>query len=156
MASQLHLTEADAARSPDFSKQVQAALKLPDDARLELQNVAQGAHGELNVMYAATMPIEVQGAEFGNANGVMVDEPMSVSLRFDARGALVSSQVAPADDHHLRLVKDQIKKLAAADQIYPASPSESIDTDALRAQRKPWYIEMDAQGRKRLKRAYMA
>jgi hypothetical protein len=54
------------------------------------------------------------------------------------------------------LVKDQVKKLAAADQIYAAAPGEEIDTDALRAKRKPWYVETDAQGRRRLKRAYMA
>jgi len=34
--------------------------------------------------------------------------------------------------------------------------SHGTDLDALRAQRKSWYVETDAQGRKSLKRAFMA
>jgi hypothetical protein len=77
-------------------------------------------------------------------------------LHFDANGARVSAQVSPPDERHLRLTKDNLRKLATADAIYLASPGEEIDTDALRAQRKSWYVEMDAQGHKRLKRAFMA
>ena len=47
-------------------------------------------------------------------------------------------------------------KLAAADQIYLTTPGEEVDTDALRAKRKSWYVATDANARKRLKRAYMA
>jgi hypothetical protein len=77
-------------------------------------------------------------------------------LQFDASGARVSSQVSSLDERRLRLTKDNLRKLAASDAIYLAAPGEAIDTDALRAQRKTWYVETDAQGHKRLKRAFMA
>lgn len=155
MATKLRLAELDAARDPGFVERVRGALNLPPTAQLELQSATQTAQGEHAVEYSATQ-MKLEGAEFGAANGVTVDERASVSLRFDARGALVSSQLEPIDEQHLRLVKDQVRKLAAADQIYLAAPGESIDVDALRARRKPWYVETDAQGRKRLKRAFMA
>ncbi len=155
MSDPPRLTEPDAARDAGFIERVRAALDLPPDAPLEFVDVTQNAQGARTVEYSATQ-IKLDGAEFGVANGVTIDEPAAVSLQFDARGALVSSQVTPVDERHLQLVKDQVRKLAAADQVYRAAPGEAIDSDALRAQRKPWYVEKDAQGRKRLKRAYMA
>ncbi len=152
---ELRLTELDAARDPGFIERVQAALGLPTDAPLELQSATQNAEGERTVGYSA-VEMKLEGAEFGAANGVTVDQRASVSLTFDARGALVSSQMTLVDERHFRLVKDQVRNLAAADEIYPAAPGEAIDPDALRAKRQSWYVETDAQGRKRLKRAFMA
>ncbi|MBI5304518.1 MAG: hypothetical protein HY868_20460 [Chloroflexi bacterium] len=156
MKQELHLTDANLARDASFIEQVKAALSLPADAELELQNIARGAAGGAAVHYAVTLPVVLTGAEFGAANGVSVDERVSATLNFDARGALASSQVSPVDERHLRLVKDNVRKLAAADEIFLASPGEAVDTDALRAKRQPWYVETDAHARKRLKRAYMA
>ncbi len=155
MSDQLRLIDSDAARDAGFIERVRAALGLPPDAPLEFEGVTQNAQGARAVRYTASQ-MKLDGAEFGAANGVTVDERANVSLQFDARGALVSSQIAPADERHLQLVKDQIRKLAAADQIYLTAPGEAIDPDALRVQRKPWYVQTDAQGGKRLKRAYMA
>ncbi|MDE3088904.1 MAG: hypothetical protein KGJ80_05925 [Chloroflexota bacterium] len=155
MENELRLTDPGAARDAGFIERVKAAVGLPADAQLELQSAAQSAGGERIVKYAAPV-LKLDGAEFGAANGVVVDERVTVSLRFDARGALASSEVAPIDERHFHLVKAQVSKLAAADEIYLAAPGESIDTDALRARRKPWYVETDARGRKRLKRAYVA
>lgn len=153
--AELRLTEPHAARDPDFIERVKAALSLPQDAQLELQAATQNAQGERAIEYSATQ-MKLEGAEFGAANGVSVDERAVVSLQFDARGALVAFQINPMDERHLKLVKDQVRKLAVADEIYLAAPGEAIDPDALRAKRKPWYVATDAQGRKRLKRAYMA
>jgi hypothetical protein len=155
MSDELRLTETDAAREPGFIERVKAALNLPESALVELQSATQNAQGERVVEYSATQ-MKLAGAEFGAADGVSIDERAAVSLRFDARGALVASQIRPMDERHFELVKDQVKKLAAADEIYLAAPGEAIDVDALRARRKPWYVETDARGRKRLKRAFMA
>ncbi|MBI5652585.1 MAG: hypothetical protein HZC40_19385 [Chloroflexi bacterium] len=156
MKTELRLTDENTARDENFIAQVRAVLDLPADARVELQNIAADARGGWNVEYAITLPIQIRGGEFGIANGVIVDERVSAALVFDARGALVSSQVSPVDERHLRSVKDQIKKLAATDQIFSAPSGEPIDSTALRAQRKPWQIVADEQGHKRLKRAYIA
>lgn len=156
MGTNLRLAEPNAARDPGFIEQAKSALGLPADAQLELQNVARSVQGGATVEYAVTLPVKIEGAEFGAANGIAVDERTVASLRFDARGVLASSQVNPIDERHLRLVKDNVRKLAAADAIYVTSPGEAADTDVLRIKNKPWYVETDAQGRKRLKRAYMA
>lgn len=148
--------DADAARDAAFLERVKAALGLRPGSQLELQSATQDKQGKRTIEYTVTQPVTIQGKEFGAADGVVVDERMIASLRFDARGALVSSKLSPIDARHLQLVKDQIRKLAQVDEIYLAQPNQKIDTDALRAQRKPWYVEVDAQGRKRLKRAYIA
>lgn len=153
---QLVLTSLDQAREPAFIAQVKQALNLPADAELQIQNIARGAGAGGSVDYAVTMPVELRGAEFGAANGIAVDEQVTASLEFDARGQLVRSRVSPIDERHLQMVKDNVRKLAAADQIYLAAPNEEIDSDMLRAKRKPWYVVTDAQARKRLRRAYMA
>ena len=152
---ELRLAEPNAARDPSFIESTKAALDLPATAQLELQSATRTAQSEHTVEYSASQ-MKLVGAEFGAANGVTIDERAKVALRFDARGALVSSQIEPIDEQHLRWVKDQVRKLAAAEQIHLAAPGEAIDVDALRAQRKPWYVETDAQGSKRLKRAYVA
>ena len=154
MKNQLRLTDENTARDEKFIAQVRAALDLPANAYLELQTIAADARGGWQVEYAITLPIEIRGGEFGIANGVIVDERVSAILLFDARGALVSSQLSPVDARHLHLVKDQIKKLAATDQIFLASSGETLDST--RAQRKPWQIIADEQGHKRLKRAFIA
>jgi hypothetical protein len=156
VGTDLRLAELNAARDPDFIEQAKSALGLPADALLELQNVSRSAQGGAIVEYTVTLPVKIEGAEFGVANGVAVDERTIAALHFDARGRLASSQVNPIDERHLRLVKDNVRKLAAADAIYVASPGEVADPDSLRMKHKPWYVETDAQGRKRLKRAYMA
>lgn len=148
--------DVNAARDAAFVERVKAALGLKPGSQLELQSATQDKQGKRIIEYAVTQPVTIQGKEFGAADGVVVDERMTASLRFDARGVLVSSQVSPIDARHLQLVKDQIRKLAQADEIHLAQPDEKINTDALRAQRKPWYVEVDAQGHKRLKRAYIA
>jgi hypothetical protein len=149
MAPHLHFAgDANAARDAAFVERVRAAFGLSPDAPLELQRAEQNAQGEWTLEYAATQYVAVDGAEFGAANGVIVDERASVHLRFDTRGALVSSQVQLVDERHLQLVKDQIRKLAAADQIDPA-PTNAPP-------RRAWYVETDARRRKRLKRASIA
>ncbi len=150
MENELRLAGLDAARDPNFIAQVKTALHLPAEVQLELQNVSGDPQGERAVEYAATQTVHLNGAEFGAADGVAVDERGTVSLRFDGRGRLVASQVSPIDRRHLELVQDQIRKLAAADQIDPAPPG-----DVPVNRRRPWYVESDDHGRKRLKRAFM-
>lgn len=156
MSDELRLTDLETARDARFIEQVKVALRLPADAQLQLQNIARGVQGGVVVEYTAILPIQIVGAEFGAANGVTVDERVNVLLHFDAKGTRISSKVGSLDERHLRLTKDNLRKLAASNAIYRASVGERIDTDVLRAQGKSWYVETDAQGRKRLKRAWIA
>ena len=144
------------ASSPEFIARIKLALGLPVGARLDMPSQRRGPRGEALVDYAVLVPIKIEGAEFGVANGVTVDERVTAELRFDSRGELVSFHTTPVDERHLHSVKDHLRKLAAADQIYLGSPGELVDPDKLRSLHKPWYVEMDADAFKRIKRAYIA
>ena len=152
IGSELRLADLDTAREAGFIEQVKAALGLPADAQLKLQNAARGADGDVVVEYAVTLPIQIIGAEFGAASGVTVDERVSASLRFNAAGVRVASRLSPVDERHLRMIRDNVRKLAAANAIHVAATGEAIDLETLRARRQSWYVEKDAQGRKRLDR----
>lgn len=162
MAKELHFAgDPEAARAADFISRARAALRLPDDAQLQLKDARQDTQGGHHLEYQVTLPVEIKGEEFGPANGVTVDEPVTASLKFDRKGTLASSQVGPIDQRHLQLVKDQIKKLAAAGEISSPQAGEASRgsfamSEGKVTQRKPWRVETDAQGRKRLKRAFIA
>lgn len=162
MANELRFAgNPESAREADFVARARAALRLPDDAQLQLKDAHHDTQGGHRLEYQVTLPVEIKGEEFGPANGVTVDEPVTASLQFDPKGALASSQVSDIDQRHLQLVKDQIKKLAAAGEIAPPSADQPTRgalslAEGTDAKRKPWRVETDAQGRKRLKRAFIA
>ncbi len=144
----LHFTgDAATAREVEFVAGVRAALHLPHDAPLSLDRVLQDDQGGHVLEYSTTVPVTLGGEQFGTANGVSVDEAGIARVKFNASGALVSAEVTPADPRHLQLVQDQVKKLAAADQIARAREQ---------APGKPWYVETEKDGRKRLKRSFIA
>lgn len=140
---------ADSARDANFVERVKAALNLPTNVPLEFQAVIPTANGVI-INYATIESIVVQDNDLGIASGITIDEQARVELRFDASGALVSHQIKLSDERHLQLVKDNICKLAATNNI-ALSPQDQSSIN-----RKPWYIETDAQGRKRLRRASMS
>jgi hypothetical protein len=148
--------DADAARDVEFVARVRAALHLPADVQLECAGWVRDARGEITLTYDLALPVQIEGTEFGAASGTYVDEAAIARLRFGARGELASSEVVLKDERHLRLVKDQIRKLADADQIYVPDSGERIDPKALAQAHQPWFVGEDARGRKRLKRAYIA
>lgn len=155
MKDELRLTDPDTARDASFIAQVKAALAVPADAPAQLKTITRAPNG-IEIEYDITLPICIVGAELGAANGVTVDERVTARLRFDAQGACVSAQLSQPDERRLRAVKDNVRKLVAHDAIYLAATSGTIDPNVLRAQRKAWYIQTDAQGRKRLRRAFIA
>lgn len=155
MEEELRLTDLDAARADAFIARVKRALALPADAHVRLKQIARANDGA-TVEYDITLPIRIEGSEFGAANGVTVDEHITARFSFDARGVRVSTEITQPDEQRLRALKDNVRKLAAQNAIYLAAPNESINSDALRAQRKAWYIQTDAQGYRRLRRAFIA
>ncbi len=152
---ELHLTQEEMARDASFIERVKAVLDLPKDAQVQFKSLTRDADGLL-VEYDITLPIRLVGAEFGVANGVTVDEHLTARLRFNARGARVSTQITPLDEQRVRLMKDNVRKLVMTNAIYLAAPNEKIDPDLLRARHQAWYIQTDAQGHKRLRRAFIA
>lgn len=151
---ELRLTEIEVARDSKFIEQVKTALDLPADAQVRLKNVTRDANG-VWVEYDITLPIRIVGAELGVADGVTVDEHLTARLRFDVRGTRVATQVTSLDEQRVRLMKDNVRKLAMMNAIYLAAPDEQVNPDELRARHQAWYIQTDAQGHKRLRRAFM-
>ncbi len=152
MVDELHLgKDPNSAREEAFLAGVRALLRLPSQAHLQLLSSHVDSHGGHAVEYTVTVPIRLHGPEYGVADGVTVDEQTSAQLNFDAAGKLVSSHLAPIDERHLQLVQDQVKKLAAADQIAPVPPNRGSGSKD-----KPWFLERDPQGVSRLKRAHMS
>jgi hypothetical protein len=135
----------DSALSAHFLTRVRTLLRLPPQAQLQLSGIHDDPAGGSSVEYGVTIPVQLHGAEYGIADGVTVDEQTSASLSFDAAGKLISSRLDGISERHLQLVRDQVKKLAASDQIASTQPEAN----------KPWYLEKDTQGVTRLKRAHM-
>jgi hypothetical protein len=136
---------ADSARDANFIASVKAVLNLPTKVPFEFQSIVPMANGGATINYATLESIVVQDADLGIARGVTLEERATVELQFGADGALSAYQIKLSDARHLELVKDNIRKLAATNAI-AQTPQD----------RKPWYIETDAQGRKRLKRAHIS
>lgn len=151
MADELHFDpDSDSALEADFLARVRKLLRLPLEAQLQLAGIHADSERGCSIEYAVTMPVQLHGAEYGMADGVIVDEQTAARLSFDAMGNLISSHFDGIDPRHLELVRDQVRKLAASGQI------ASTRLEATPGSGKPWYLEKDAQGVKRLKRARMA
>ncbi|MBI3741866.1 MAG: hypothetical protein HY257_08945 [Chloroflexi bacterium] len=143
------------ARDAAFIARIRAQLELAADVELKFAAINREADETRALLYDLILPVVVHGSEFGAADGVYVDEVARAELRFDARGALLQAAIQIQDEKHLHLVKDQIKKLAAQNAIYDASASAIPESEALVEMKKNWIVALDAQNRKRLKRAFM-
>lgn len=130
-------------------------LDLPEDTSLRVESVQTSARGTaMRFSYNAPMPLE--GKELAAAAGVRVDVNGAGALEFDRDGKLVRAHAQPNDPRALEAMRDHVRKLVATDQIYFAQTGEAIDLNKLRAAGKPWYVQTDQKGLRRLKRAYMA
>jgi hypothetical protein len=150
MVGELHFTgDLDSARQADFLTRVCELLGLPRQVQLKLVGVNRDQSGGHTIDYAATKSIRLNGSEYGVADGVTIEEETTARLYFDAAGRLGSFHLGPFDEHHVQRIRNQVKRLAAADEIAAERPN--ADPSA-----KPWYVETDARGVKRLKRAHIA
>ncbi|MFQ6058181.1 MAG: hypothetical protein ACE5MB_04775 [Anaerolineae bacterium] len=142
-------------QAPDFVDQVKAELSLPPNSELKLRNLRTSAHGERVIEYIYSRPVKLEGPEYAEASGVVVDVPSTVSLRFNGDGELVASQLSEVDEDYLNAITDQVRKLVANDQIYFSKPGEEIDVNSLIAEHKPYYTTYDQDGNLRIKRAFI-
>lgn len=141
--------------APRVLAQARPLLKIPADTELRVVNVAKTARGT-QIDFAYTQEIRLDDDALTDAAGVCVNVSAHGTLKFDARGKLVSHRIETTDPRQLRAMTDHLSKLVANGQIYFAKPGETIDTEMLRQQGKPWYVEQDADGNKYLKRAWMS
>jgi hypothetical protein len=145
----------DPADAPRVLDEARAILDLPSDAKLRVENVTKNSRGT-RIEFSYTHAVVLDDDNLRDAAGVRVDVSSHGGLKFNARGALVSCNVEPADPRQLRAISDHLSKLVANGQVYVAKPGERVDPEQLRRQGKDWYVQQDAQGQKFLKRAWIS
>ncbi|MBI3741865.1 MAG: hypothetical protein HY257_08940 [Chloroflexi bacterium] len=91
----------------------------------------------------------------GDARGVVVDVADSVTVLVDENDKVVTSHAQIADEEHESRIQDHVAKLIARKRVFVSDESE-IDPNELIERRQPYYIAPDAQGNKRLHRAFVA
>jgi len=114
-------------------------------------------HDQSRVLhYAAPRQVAYTGDALGVANGAAVTMTDAVVVQVDREGKIVSSHYHQADRGQEKRVRDHIAKLVARKRVYEAKAGEVVDPAELIAQKKPYYLAYDAQGNKRIRRAFIA
>jgi hypothetical protein len=141
--------------APKLLAQARPLLELPPDAELRVEDVTRTARGT-RIDFSYTHTVVLDDDALRDVTGIRVPVNAHGALKFNARGTLVAYQIEPADPRQLSAIADHLSKLVANDEVYVAQPGEQVDTEQLRRQGKAWYVEQDAHGIKRLKRAWIS
>ena len=105
------------------------------------------------------------GRKFGDArdpllfsvrSGAIVSMPDALSVSVDQEGRVLSSQLHMADEGHKKRIHDHVVKLVERGRVYASAAGEKIDLTSLIEQKKPYYIDFDQAGNKRIHRAFIA
>jgi hypothetical protein len=141
--------------APEVLKRARPVLDLPPDAEMRVENVRKTSRGT-RIDFSYTHAVKIENQELCDAQGIRVDVSSHGDLRFNSRGNLVTYNVKPTDPGQVRAISDHLSKMVAKGQVYVAKPGERIDPEFLREQGKAWYVEQDAQGNRKLKRAWIS
>lgn len=126
----------------------------PENARFERPEVH--SEGGITLVEAPiSCGYELQGEEWGVAEGVVVDLPATLRLTIDPSGRVEEFLCDLPDEEEKNSAASYVRGLAARGEIAPFTGS-APDTRGLMAQRKPYYITVDESGRKRLQRAFFS
>lgn len=141
--------------APDVLKRARPVLDLPPDAELRVENVRKTSRGT-RIDFSYTHAVRIENRELCGPKGICVDVSSHGDLRFNARGNLIKFNLAPTDSTQVRALSDHLSKMVAGGQVYVAKRGEQVDTEQLREQGKAWYVEEDAKGNRKLKRAWIS
>lgn len=141
--------------APSVLERARQVLDLPPDAKLQVQDVTQSAHGtKIDFTYTASVALDANYSS--DIAGIHVQVSSHGELKFDARGSLMGSKVQPPNENQVRALGDNLSKLVQNGQVYFAKPDEQIDPNELRALGKAWVVQEDASGKKCLRRAWIS
>jgi hypothetical protein len=98
----------------------------------------------------------LRGAELGEADGVLVTLCGSASLYYSAGGELAASHRHAPDEEDLEAARAHVAHLVREAKIHFTQPGEVVAPAALAAAGTPFYVEVDAEGHRRLRRGYFA
>ncbi|MBI3912750.1 MAG: hypothetical protein HY327_00940 [Chloroflexi bacterium] len=117
-------------------------LKKPDDSSV--------------MEFRKERELEMRDERLGAINGAIVNVFDSATVLVDASKQVVSSSVLLAGDAHDQLIQDHLMKIVERKRIYIGDEGEAIDPNVLIERRQPYYLETDAEGKKRVRRGYYA
>lgn len=141
--------------APEVLKRARPVLDLPPDAELRVENVRKTSRGT-RIDFSYTHAIEIENRELCGPKGICVDVSSHGDLRFNSRGSLIKFNVVPTDLAQVRALTDHLSKMVAGGKVYVARRGEQVDPEQLREQGKAWYVEEDARGNRKLKRAWIS
>ncbi|MBI5304517.1 MAG: hypothetical protein HY868_20455 [Chloroflexi bacterium] len=139
--------------------------ELPSNVRRELRVAKrefrlvdqQTKHNQMRVLhYAAPREVALKGKALGVAQGAVVTVTDAVAVQVDREGKVVSANQHKVDRGQEQRITDHVAKLVERNRVYAAKEGEEVDPAALIEKRQPYYVAYDAQGTKRIRRAFIA
>lgn len=136
-----------------FYRLVKRAFDLKDVLDLTIVNHHRdGEDTLLFLRFAQDIPIVAE--ELGEMSGVVIREGGELNLRFDSKGELKSYELEKATGKVTENARRDFSVLLKAKKVYFARYGEKVDVGKLAASGQRFYLQMDASGKKRLRRAY--
>ncbi|MGE5263321.1 MAG: hypothetical protein ACM3S0_08065 [Acidobacteriota bacterium] len=139
----------------ELPSNVRKKLKLPRrDFRL-VRDTPKRDDGSV-LHFVAPREMELKGRDLGPARGAVVTVTDAVSLHVDPEGRVLSANQHKVDKGQEKRIQDHVAKLVQRDRVYDASKEGSIDPSRLIALKQPYYLAYDKDGKKRIRRAFIA
>lgn len=149
------LSMAGTTAEPMPPEELQHALQLRGEEKVYTRELGRVADEKV-VQYRAQRMIPLKGKQYGPANGAYIPVQGGLTLNVDETGMVAFSGFYRAGAADVRAIRDHVAKLADSNRIYDMRPGDDKDVMHLITRRQPYYIDYDEEGRKVLRRAYIA
>jgi hypothetical protein len=126
-----------------------------DRARMRARELDTGAE-PMVLREVEEREVPLRGPDLEEADGVIVMLPATFSLCYTARGELAASHRHAVDEEDIAAARAHLAHLVREGKVHFVRKGEAISPATLAAAGKPFYIEVDDAGRKRLRRTYVA
>jgi hypothetical protein len=136
-------------------EELQRALRLRGEETIFTRELGR-VDDEKVVQYRAQRMIPLKGKQYGPANGAWIPLQGGLTLNVDETGMVAFSGFYRAGVYDIRAIRDHVAKLADSNRIYDMRPGDEKDVMHLITRRQPYYIDYDEEGKKILRRAYIA
>lgn len=134
---------------------LQRALQLRGEETIFTRELGR-VDDEKVVQYRAQRLIPLKGKQYGPANGAWIPLQGGLTLNVNETGLVAFSGFYRAGVDDMRAMRDHVAKLAESNRIYDMRPGDEKDVMHLITRRQPYYIDYDEEGKKILRRAYIA